>query len=232
LLYVHYKPALMDNPTNERPQNNPFDDETWALLPNYFAQLPEPVRLHVWADPQASLGEREAVRLAIALEEGFAGISTAVFPRRINYPYYPVIGVFGLEDGEPVDYGVRIIGLPAGLQMTSLIAAIQAVAFRGVTLEVGTRIRLKGLQQEARLELLSTADDEGGTVMAKTVFGLAVANVHIRAFLIMADVFPEVSTRYSTREFPHLIINGKVHAGGILSEEDVLRQIATAVAQN
>jgi alkyl hydroperoxide reductase subunit AhpF len=188
------------------------------------------VRLHLWADPAASLGEREAVRLTAALAAGFTQISTAVFPRRANYPYYPVIGVFGATEDEPVDYGVRLIGLPAGYQMTSLIAAIQAVAFQGVTLEPTTRIRLQALQEDVVLELLSNAGDESGAVLAKTVFGLAVASPHIRAFLIMADVFPEISLRYSTRELPHLIVNGRVHATGILSEEEVLQRIKTAVA--
>lgn len=219
----------MDNPIPPRPENSPFDAATWALLPDYFDQLPQPVRLHLWADPAASLGEREAVRLTAALADGFAQISTTVFPRRANYPYYPVLGVFGGTEAEPRDHGVRLIGLPAGYQMTSLIAAIQAVSFQGMTLEAATRIKLRGLQEDVVLELLSSADDESGAVLAKTVFSLAVASPRIRAFLIMADVFPEVSLRYSTRELPHLIVNGRVHSTGILSEEEVLGQIKTAV---
>ena len=220
----------MDNPIPAQPDNSPFDPETWALLPDYFDRLPQPVRLHLWADPAASLGEREALRLTTALAAGFEQISTAVFPRRANYPYYPVIGVFGGTEEEPLDHGVRLIGLPAGYQMTSLVAAIQAVAFQGVTLEPPTRIKLRGLQEDVILELLSSADDEAGAVLAKTVFGFAVASPRIRAFLIMADVFPEISLRYSTRELPHLIVNGRVHATGVLSEEDVLGRIKTAVA--
>jgi hypothetical protein len=211
-------------------RNNPFDDETWSLLPDFLAKLPRPVKLHLWADPRGTWGEQQAVRLVHALSEEFEPIELTVLPRRENYPYYPVLGVFGVREDELVDYGVRIIGLPAGMQITSLIAAIQAVSFQGTTLEPGTRIQLSKLSQEVRLELLSAADDELGTLMAKTVFGFAVSSGFVRSFLIMADVFPEILWRYSARQLPHIVINGQVHADGLLSEEMLLRRIALAVS--
>ncbi len=76
------------------PDDNPFDNETWALLPDYFDKLPTPVQINVWGDPKAEFGEAEAVRLAETLASRFPQISAAFFPRRINYPYYPVIGIF------------------------------------------------------------------------------------------------------------------------------------------
>lgn len=214
---------------SDQSKNHPFDAQTWAVLPDYLANLPNPVQLRVWGDPQASTGEREAARLAKGLAGGFEQIEMLLLPRRVNYPYYPVIGVFAIENDETTDYGVRLIGLPAGLQMTSLIAAIQAVSFRGVTLEARTRIQLKKLQTDVKLELLSAADDELGTLMAKSVFGLAVASAHIRSYLIMADVFPEAIWRYSANRLPHLVINGRVHADGQLSEEMILQQIAASI---
>ena len=71
---------------------------------------------------------REAIRLARLLSDRFPEtIAHALFPRRTNYPYYPVIGVMSGTAEKVDDLGLRIIGLPIGYQMTSLIAAIQAV---------------------------------------------------------------------------------------------------------
>jgi alkyl hydroperoxide reductase subunit AhpF len=209
--------------------NQPFDPKTQAILPDYLENLPNPVQLRVWGDPQASTGEREAVRLVKALAERFNQIEMALFPRRVNYPYYPVLGVFSIENQEPIDHGVRVIGLPAGLQMTSLIAAIQAVSFRGSTLEAKSRIQLSKLQSDVNLELLSSAKDELGTIMAKSVFGMAVASAHVRSYLIMADVFHEAVWRYSVNRLPHLVINNRVHIDGLLSEEEILKQVALAI---
>ena len=208
---------------------NPFDAETWALLPEYFEKLPRKVQINVWGDPEDSFGEQEAERLIKTLAARFTQIDAAFFPRRANYPYYPVIGIFDCEGDEAVDNGVRIIGLPSGYQMTSLIAAVQAVSFQGTTLEAATRIRLQSLNKDVQLELLTGADDEAGAIVAKTAFGLAVASPHIRAFLIMADTFPIANVRYSVSYFPHLVINGRTHIQGVVEEEVLLKQIAATL---
>jgi alkyl hydroperoxide reductase subunit AhpF len=210
--------------------SSPFDAETWAVLPEYLAKLPNRILLRVWGDPEASTSEKEAARLATGLADEFDQIEMALLPRRVNYPYYPVLGVFGIDKDEAVDYGVRLIGLPAGVQMTSLIAAIQAVSFGGGTLEAKTRIQLIKLQEDVTLELLSSAEDEAGASMARALFGLAVASSHVRSFLIMADAFPEALWRYSISYLPHLVVNGRVHTDGELNEEMMLRQIALALS--
>ncbi len=191
-----------------------FDDESWEKLPDFLGKLPEPVRIHVWGDEMASPSEREAAQLVRAISDRFDQISFALLPRRISYNYYPVFGIMWAKEEEAVDFGVRIIGLPAGVQMTSLIAAIQSVAFRGMTSEVKTRILLKGLRADVTLELITSAEDEAGTVMAHRIFNMAVASPYIRSFLIMVDDFPEASVRYSVNRIPHLVINGRVHIEG------------------
>lgn len=206
--------------------DNPFDQETWDLLPAYFANLPNAVQIRVWGDPQATPSEREAERLAQTLAGRFEAIEAAFFPRQPDYPYYPVMGIFGFDDDSAVDYGLRFIGLPSGFQMTSLISAIQAVSFRGSSLEAKTRFQLRDLKVDVRLELLTSADDEGGVVIAKTAFALAAASSFIRTYLIMADAFPMASVRYSAKYLPHTVINGRSHIEGIISEEKLLLKIA------
>lgn len=206
-----------------------FDEETLAQLPAFFEHLPEPVQIHIWGDPENSPLEREAVHLVEMLSERFEQIRYRLFPRRENYPYYPVIGVMGLEDEEPVDYGVRLIGLPAGYQMTSLVAAIQCVSFRGMTSEPLTRIKLHQLKSDITLEMITTSEDEAGARVAQQIFNMAVASPHIRSFLVIADAFPEAFIRYSINEIPHLIINGRTHIGGVIDEEMLLEHISKTI---
>lgn len=212
---------------DERPIQ--FDEETWASLPNYLSNLPEAVRLHVWGDEKASQSEREVVELARTLSKRFENIDFKLLPRRINYHYYPVIGIMRLEGVGAIDLGVRFIGLPAGYQMTSLISAIQSVAFRGMTSEAMTRIELKKLKKEVSLELITSADDEAGTVMAHRVCNLAVVSPWIRTYVIMGDAFPEVVIRYSINHVPHLVINERVHLEGIVDEKVILEHIAASI---
>ncbi len=206
-----------------------FDEESWVTLPKLLTNLPEPVRLHIWGDEKASEAEGEAARLARILSDRFERIDYRLFPRRVNYAYYPVIGILRLDGDEAVDHGLRFIGLPAGYQMTSFIAAIQNVAFRGSTSEARTRIHLHRLQYDITLELITTAEDEAGVIMAHRVCNLAVVSPHIRTFIIMGDAFPEAIIRYSINHVPHLVINEKTHVEGILDEESILNHIAKII---
>jgi alkyl hydroperoxide reductase subunit F len=208
-----------------------FDQETEDSLPALFANLPEPVRLVVWGDAEGSIFEAEAIRLCQDLSERFAPLSYTVRPRRENYPYYPVIGVMGDlgSEDEWEDFGVRIIGLPIGYQMTTFVTAVQAVSFRGMTLDAKTRIQLKRLTQQVMIQVISAADNEGGALVAQPAFNMAAANENIRVFFIMADQFPEITDKYSIDIVPHMVINGRVHISGLISEDNLLKQVAQAV---
>lgn len=208
-----------------------FGAELWAELPGMLGNLPKPVHIHMWGDENGSRAERETAVLGQLLAAQFPEIHFRIFPRRINYDYYPVLGIQGQDDqGELIDYGVRLIGWPDGYQMTSLIAAIQAVAFQGQTLEPKTRILLTRLNQPVTIELITSAEDEAGSTVAKHMFGMAVAHPQIRAFLIMGDLFPEAIMRYSVNSVPHVIINQRLHVDSVPDEEQLLQHIATAVS--
>jgi hypothetical protein len=224
LLISHYK----SRQRIKRMAQPLFDEETWSALPAFIEQLPQAVLLRLWGDEMASEAERATAVLLRTLVEKFANIQFEILPPRVNYPFYPVIGVLTADQQDP---GVRIIGHPAAIQLTTLIAAIQAVAFGGQTLEPATRIKLRNLSHAVKIEILTAADDELGAVAAKHAFGLAVASPHIRAFVIMTDQFPEALTRYSVNYLPHVVINGRVHIDGMIEEELLLRQVAIAVKQ-
>jgi alkyl hydroperoxide reductase subunit AhpF len=115
------------------------------------------------------------------------------------------------------------------VQLTSLLAGIQAVSFRGMTSEPVTRIKIRSLQTEVRLELITSAEDERGSIMAQNLFNLAVISSQIRAFLIMGDQFPTAVTRYSVQYVPHTVINGRVHIEGVYDEAAILKHIAMAI---
>lgn len=197
----------------------------------FLQELPHPVRIHYWGLEDASPEEKEALRLCRALAERFEKIELRTFSRKASYRYYPVLGFMGLEGKQKIDYGVRIIGLPNGYQLTSLIAAIQAASFRGVTLEPLTRIKLHKLGTDITLELITADSDEYGGIVAKTAFGLAVASERVRAYLIMANMFPEAAIQNSAYTLPHLVVNGRVHLSGVADEETILKHIALAAQQ-
>jgi len=209
-----------------------FDSEVEKQLPALLGRLPRPVRLHLWGDGETNERVREAQRLIFALSEQFDTIDHRILPTRANYHYYPVIGAMGLEEDQELDFGVRIIGLPEGVQITSLIAAIQSVSFRGMTSEARTRILLKQIETPVTLELITSKDDEGGTLMAHQLFNMAVSSEQVGSYLIMGDAFPQAVVGYSVKSLPHIVINKRVHVEGIVDEMTLMKHIASAVTAN
>ncbi|MCP4418721.1 MAG: hypothetical protein GY805_19055 [Chloroflexi bacterium] len=212
--------------------SHPFDEETWAQLSTVFKNLPEPVHMIMWGDPAESEAEKETAVLLQSLSDRFDQLTYQVLPRRINYHFYPVLGIMTGPADEWHDFGVRLIGLPNGYAMTSFVTAVQAVSFRGMTLGAMSRIQLKKLSQPVNIELFSAADNEAGALMAQPLFNMAVVNEHIRTFFIMGDQFPTAIERYSINFLPHMVINGRVHMEGVIDEGEILRWIGTAVKSN
>ncbi len=206
--------------------------EVEKQLPDLLGHLPRPVILQLWGDQEADQRVREAQHLVEALCHRFDNIECHIFPPRANYPFYPVIGAFGVAGEQEIDFGVRLIGLPCGVQITSLIAAIQSVSFRGMTSEAKTRILLKQIRDPVTMELVTSNEDEGGTLMAHQIFNLAVASEQVRSFLIMGDQFPQAVVGYSVRKLPHLVINKRVHVEGVIDEAAVMVHVASALSPN
>lgn len=206
-----------------------FDEDTWNSLPDFFDHLPEPVRLVLWVYEQADPATKTAARLLTTLGDRFDTVDTRVLQAGRDAGFYPIIGVMGFEGGEVIDYGLRFIGLPSGFQLTSLIAAIQCVSFRGSTSEARTRIQLSRLTRKVKLEVITTAGDESGGKMAQIAFNMAVFSPLVSAYLIMGDAFPQLMFRYSITRVPHTIINQRTHLEGVVDEATLLRHIAAAI---
>jgi hypothetical protein len=65
--------------------------------------------------------------------------------------------------------------------------------------------------------------------VAQVAFNMAVFSPWIRAFVIMADTFTDALIRYSVNDLPHVVVNGRIHAEGIIDENRLLHHIAAAV---
>ena len=204
----------------------PFDDEAWKQLPALLDHLPNPVRIHLWADKDGTVDENHALNLVSLLSDNFSTVEFQLFPRRSNYSFYPVFGVMGVEEDRTIDYGIRIIGLPIGYQMTSLITAIQSAAFKGMTSEALSRIQLAKLEKDIALELITDGEDEMGPVMAQIIFNFAVISPFIKSYLIMGNSFQDAYVRYSINYLPHVVINERYHVEGAATEGELLEDIA------
>jgi len=209
--------------------NTLFDETTWAELDNALTNLPSPVQLLMYGFEDASEGEGQTAVLCQALADRYEKISYKRRPRRKAYNFYPVVAINGGEGRDTVDYNVRIIGWPSGFQITSLITAIQIVSLQGQTVDPMVRVQLRKLTQEIQFELLTDAEDQGGVVVAKQLFSMAVESEHVKVYMVMVDQFADAIVRYSVNNLPHLVINGRVHIEGVPDDKTIIKHMAMAI---
>ena len=205
-----------------------FSEETWAVLGDFLGHLPAKVRLVVWAVAENSCTEESAVDLVRALAERFPQtVEAKVRPRRPNYDFYPLTAVMGIDErGKDVDYGIRLVGLPAWYHINTLVGAMQAVAFKASTLEAKTRIQLRQLLagREAAVQLFTRPEDEEGVLMGSLLANVAVFCPEVRLWVVMQNDFPELAHKYSIYSLPHTVVNERHHWQGVYDEEGVVRQ--------
>lgn len=208
---------------------NLFNEEMWAELDNALLNLPNPVQLLMYGFEEASEGEGQTAVLCQALAHRYEKINYTRRPRRKTYKFYPVLAINGGEEKDNIDYNVRIIGWPSGIQVTSLITAIQIVSLQGQTVDPMIRTQLRKLTREVQFELLTDANDEGGVLVAKQILGMAVESEHIKVYIVMVDQFADAVIRYSVNSLPHLVINGRIHLEGIPDDRTLIEHMATAI---
>lgn len=202
-------------------------EEDWWILDTFLERLTEKVRLVVWGDIEAGCLEEHAADLCAALAERYEAIEVELRPAQGDHPYHPIIGVMGVDgNGGEIDFQVRLVGLPDGLHINTLVGVIQAVSFRGQTLEPLTRIHLSRLQKPAALQVFTTANDEGGVLMGTLVANLAVVNERVRAQVFFLQHFPALVVQKSIYNVPHIILNDRHHLEGVVDEEKMLAFMA------
>ncbi len=133
------------------------------------------------------------------------------------------------EDGEWVDYGVRFYGIPSGYEFSSLITSIGLVSRGDSQLSQSTHEFLRELAEEVQLEVFVTPTCPYCPRAVILAHQLAIASPRVRAAMVEATEFPELSMRYGISGVPHSVINGRVHVVGAVPEGQLAAEIERAI---
>ncbi len=219
----------MDGSVNEDDTQQQINEAMRVKLSPFLEKLPEPVVLYVWGDETATLWEAEAYKLGRALAHEFPQVKLELRPRPPLSTHHPLLGVFQLDGQDLIDHNIRIIGSPVGYQIMTVVAAIQAIAFRGSQLEGKARINAHRIPAAVTIQMFTTADDEQGPAMSAILCNMAVINPKVQVEIIMADIFPDMAVRFDPAGYPYTVINRRVHIRGPLDEDRVMEHVAAAL---
>ena len=129
--------------------------------------------------------------------------------------------VLGQDSGK----SLRYYGLPLGYQLPVLIENIKALSRGNSRLSVNSRKQLRTVRRPVHLQVFVTPGSETSAGMALLAGSMAVENANIRADVIEAEEFPDLTRRYNLRQVPLTIINEFTSVSGMVGESELLDKV-------
>ncbi len=127
------------------------------------------------------------------------------------------------------DYGIRYIGLPAGLEFTTLVQGIVQVSKREPKLSEKTVEMLKGIDLPMEIMVFVTTSCGYCPSAAITAMNFAMANDNITALIVDASENMDLAERFQVVGVPKIVINrGLVEFVGAQPENSFLGYVISA----
>ena len=136
------------------------------------------------------------------------------------------------KDGENLrDFGVRLLGAPAGHEFTTLIHDILYVSKGSTDLTDEARKYLADLKEPLLLQVFVTPTCPYCPQAVVLAHQMAMESPMIQAEMVEATEFPELASRHGVSGVPQTTINdGKAHVVGAVPESNMLAEIQRVLA--
>ena len=139
--------------------------------------------------------------------------------------------IIAAKDGDQVsDYGIRLSGIPSGHEFNSLIQDILLVSGRDSGLSEKTRNYLKTLTSPIQLQVFVTPTCPYCPRAVVLAHMLAMESPLVRAEMVEAMEFPELSQRHNVSGVPQTTVNdGATQLVGAVPEDNLVAAIQEAM---
>jgi len=129
----------------------------------------------------------------------------------------------------PKDYGIRYFGIPSGYEFSSLLEDAVMVSTGETELSAATRSWLETLDRPIHLQVFVTPTCPYCPQMVRLAHRMALASDYVRADMVEAMEFPELSERYGVYGVPRTVINEDRHIEGAVPESRLVAEMMKAV---
>ena len=138
----------------------------------------------------------------------------------------------GRGEEPDTDYGIRFYGIPSGYEFMSLLDALNTVGSNGKDLQImpETREFLENLDRDLHIQVFITPTCPYCPRAVMMAHHFAFISPRVKADMVEAMEFPELSNRYHVYGVPRTVINEVVHQEGAVPEPMMLQKLKEAVA--
>ncbi len=123
------------------------------------------------------------------------------------------------------DYGIKFYGIPGGYEFASFIEALKLVSSGETSLQQSTKDFLDSLSKEVHLQVFVTPTCPycpGAVILAHR---MAYYSPKVKADMIEATEFPELSIKYNVMGVPRTVINETEFQEGSAPEDMLIEKI-------
>jgi glutaredoxin-like protein len=163
----------------------------------------------------------------------YALVADADMARAYNVDKAPGLVIAGRDGEQLIDYGVRIAGVPAGHEFSSLIQDMILISNRDSGLSQQTRDLLANLDEPITLQVFVTPTCPYCPRAVILAHQMAMESPMVQAEMVEAMEFPELSRRHNVSGVPQTTINdGAGNVVGAVPEENLLAEIIRSTNAN
>lgn len=210
-----------------------IDESVKQQVKQRFQDMKEPVKIKVFSTKDHCLLCNEMIDLVQTVGELSSKITIEhcecqtddPLAKKYDITKHPALVIEGDEN-----YGIKIFGVPAGKEFTTLIESIMIVSSRESVLSDEVKDLIKKIDKPVNLKVFVTLQCPYCPAMVIRAFKLAFASDMITSEMIEASQFQELSAEFDIFGVPNTIINnGKGSVEGLVTEDILLKQILEAI---
>ena len=111
-------------------------------------------------------------------------------------------------DKDKKDHGVRFYGIPGGYEINSFIHTLKEMSGNREELPQELLDRIRAIDKDVHIQVFITLTCPHCPGAVVTGHRLALENDHIKADMVDASIFPDLSAKYNVMGVPKTVING------------------------
>jgi len=218
-----------------------LDDSIKTQIKEVFQDLKNPVGIIYFGNQSENCDycdeTRELVNQVASLASDKIKISTYDLTKdktiadQYNVDKAPGLVILGMDTkGKTIDYGIRLAGIPAGHEFTTLINDVLVVSGGDSGLSEETRKALSSLKQPVLLQVFVTPSCPYCPRAVVLAHQMAMESPMVEAEMIESLEFGELAEKYNVSGVPHTIINnGRSEVVGAVPEPHLLEKMLQAL---
>lgn len=218
-----------------------MDEKVRKEVRKALSDMQQPVRILMFTQREGGALECEYCQQTRELMEEIAALSDRITLEVLDfeadqavarsYGVDKIPAIVLLSDTHPPkDHGIRLYGIPAGYEFSTLIEDLRMLGAGNPGLSDGTLNALRGLTTPLHIQVFVTPTCPYCPRAVVLAHKLAMASDLVTADMVEATEFPHLAVKYSVQGVPRTVVNETINIEGAVPEAALVSQIMESLA--